>query len=441
MPRRSSIKLDLDLGLEYYGLAGEGTGGVIRRSLEDFVVKEVSLDGLVAGPECRYQSSEEGYWWFVMEKRGLDTVTALIVLSKAWGLRRNTLSTAGLKDTKAVTYQFVSVMRGDFTPPRGREDLGRVSAYCFFRRPFYLRPGMLYGNEFRIWVRDSIKPGNLEALVKELESVRAVPNYYGYQRFGTIRPNTHLVGKMIILGDYRGAIEELVERRYPLESGKAAEAREYLSETGDYRGALERFPVSLRHERYVLRYLSEHPGDYYGALRSLPLYIRRLFIGAYQAYLFNRILSRRIERGLSYYYPHVGDIVGIYPEGSHEPKGLMLVTDALLEKARKLVEEGKAALMLPIVGYRTNLSHGEPGSIEREVLSEEGVDIEDFRVRGMPEAASSGTYRRAALVPEGLEISFSGKDYMVSFRLRKGMYATVLLREFIKPTDLIQQGF
>lgn len=438
MPRKSDLELDRHLGLEYYGLEGDGTGGYIRRSLEDFIVKEVSVDGIVADKKCAYEDSGEGYWWFVLEKRGIDTVTALIILSKEWGLRRNTLSTAGLKDAKAVTYQFVSV-KSEFSPP-GETDLGRLSAYCFFRRPFHLRPGMLYGNIFDIWVRDAEYPGRLEGLLKELGEVHAAPNYYGYQRFGTIRPNTHLVGKYIIQGRYREAVKELVERVYPREYGRAVEARR-LAEAGDYKGALELFPASLRHERHVLRYLVEHPGDFYGALRSLPLYIRRLFIGAYQAYLFNKILSRRIEHSLSYYYPHVGDLIGIYPEGSHEAKGLVLVTESLLEKARRLVDEGRAALLLPIVGYRVNLSHGVPGEVEREVLREEGVDVGDFRVRGMPEASSSGTYRRAALIPEDLEAERRGSDYRVYFKLRKGMYATVLLREFIKPRDLIEQGF
>jgi len=439
LPRKSELELDKLLGLEYYGLEGEGTGGYIRRSLEDFVVREVSIDGAVAGRGCSYEDTGEGYWWFVLEKRGIDTVTALIVLSKEWGLRRNTLSTAGLKDAKAVTYQFVSVKSAEFRPP-GDTDLGRLSAYCFFRRPFYLRPGMLYGNVFDIWVRDSEHPERLDGLLDELGEARGVPNYYGYQRFGTIRPNTHLVGKYIVQGRYRDAVRELVERVYPKEYGRAVEARR-LAESGDYRAALELFPASLHHERHVIRYLVEHPGDFYGALRSLPLYVRRLFIGAYQAYLFNRILSRRIEYGLSYYYPHVGDIIGLYPEGSHEAKGLVLVTEALLEKARRLVDEGRAALLLPIVGYRVNLSHGVPGEVEREVLREEGVDVGDFRVKGMPEASSSGTYRRSALVPEGVEAERSGRDYRVGFRLRKGMYATVLLREFIKPRNLIEQGF
>ena len=440
MPKKSDLELDRLLGLEYYGLEGDGTGGYIRRQVEDFIVNEVSIDGLTAGPSCDYPSSEEGYWWFVMEKRGIDTVTALIILSKQWGLRRNTLSAAGLKDSKAITYQFVSVL-GDFTPPKERADLGRVSAYCFFKRPFYLKPGLLYGNRFKIWVRDASKPENLEPLIEELKRVRGVPNYYGYQRFGTIRPNTHLIGKYIIQGRYREAVEELVQRVYPREYGRVAEARRYVAETGDYAGAAEMLPSSLRHEKHVVRYLANRPGDYYGALRSLPLYIRRLFVGAYQAYLFNKILSRRIRHGLSYFYPHVGDFIGIYPEGSHEPKGLIMVTERLLEKSRKLVEEGRAALMLPIVGYRINLGHGEPGRVAREVLAEEGVDLGDFRVKGMPEASSTGTYRRAALVPEDFSADVRPPDYSLAFKLRKGMYATVLLREFIKPTDLIEQGF
>jgi tRNA pseudouridine13 synthase len=56
----------------------------------------------------------------------------------------------------------------------------------------------------------------------------------------------------------------------------------------------------------------------------------------------------------------------------------------------------------------------------------------------MPEAATKGTVRPLALNPESLDW-YCGKNdnaYInFSFTLRKGMFATVLLREFVKPKD------
>lgn len=444
--RRSSLDLDIFLGLEFYALEKDGIGGSIRRSLEDFIVKEIGVDGLLASPECdQYVSSEEGYWWAVLEKRGIDTVTALRIVARWFSLGRNRVSVAGLKDTRAVTFQYISFLDEiDQSLIEGfNAKYSRVKLHCLFRRPFYLRPGMLYGNFFSIIIREVENPENLVPLVEELKEKVGVPNYYGYQRFGTIRPNTHIVGKLIIQRKYKEAVMEMLLRIFPEEKGKAVEARRYLNDTWDIKGALEMFPKTLHHERHVLRYLLTHPEDYYGAIRSLPLYIRRLFIGAYQAYLFNKILSRRIEKDLSYVYAYPGDVIGIYSDDkSSEPKGLLRVNDVLVDKVNKLIREDKAALLLPIVGYRSQLSRGVQGEIEREVLKEEGVDLGDFYLKEMPEISSSGTFRRACMIPKNLTHTFiDNKTLRMEFSLRKGMYATVLLREFIKPKDLIGQGF
>lgn len=444
--RRSSLELDIFLGLEFYALERDGIGGVIRRSLEDFIVKEIGVDGLLASPECsRYFSSEEGYWWAILEKRGIDTVTALRIVAKWFSLGKNRVSVAGLKDTRALTFQYISFLddidQGLIEGFNAR--YSRAKLHCLFRRPFFLRPGMLYGNFFSVIVREVERPENLAPLVEESEERSGLPNYYGYQRFGTIRPNTHVVGKLIIQRKYKEAVMEMLLRVFPGERGKAADARRYLNDTWDIVGALEMFPKTLHHERHVLRYLLKHPEDYYGAIRSLPLYVRRLFIGAYQAYLFNKILSRRIERGLSYVYAYPGDVIGVYPDDkSPEPKGLLRVNDVLVDKANKLIREGRAALLLPIVGYRSQLSRGVQGEIEREVLREEEVDLGDFYLKEMPEISSSGTFRRACMIPKNLTYTFiDDKTVRMEFSLRKGMYATVLLREFIKPQDLVGQGF
>ena len=443
---RSELSLDVQLGLEYYILDAGGIGGRLREKYEDFIVREISIDGILASEECgNFVSSKEGFLWSVLEKRGIDTVTAVRIIRRFFALAKRDVGIAGLKDTRAVTFQFISFLRdvSEEDVKAFNEKYSRLKLYCFFRQPYYLRPGLLYGNSFSVVIRDVEKPENLGVLLEELKEKKGVPNYYGYQRFGTIRPNTHIVGKYILQGRHEDAVKELLTRVFPAETGKALEARRYLAETWDVKGALEIFPKTLHHERHVLRYLLLHPGDYYGALRSLPIYVRRLFIGAYQAYLFNRVLSRRLERGLSHVYAYPGDVVGLYPDvRAHEPKGMLRVNEAILEKVNSLIDEGRAALMLPVFGYKSELSRGMQGDIEREVLKEEGVDVGDFYIKEMPEASSSGTFRRACLVPENLTAESVGvSDIRMQFSLRKGMYATVLLREFIKPKDLIKQGF
>ncbi|TKX52539.1 tRNA pseudouridine(13) synthase TruD, partial [Halorubrum sp. SS7] len=83
----------------------------------------------------------------------------------------------------------------------------------------------------------------------------------------------------------------------------------------------------------------------------------------------------------------------------------------------------------------TRLGEGEPGEIERAVLSEAGIEPSDFSLPG--EFDSKGT-RRAILLRTDLEASFADGDPRFAFALPSGSYATVLLREFTKrgPLDL-----
>jgi tRNA pseudouridine13 synthase len=78
----------------------------------------------------------------------------------------------------------------------------------------------------------------------------------------------------------------------------------------------------------------------------------------------------------------------------------------------------------------------------------EGVGPERFKVPGMEKISSSGSLR-SALTPligfkmESTQNSASPERRMISleFDLRKGSYATVVLREIMKPEDPIAAGF
>jgi len=282
----------------------------------------------------------------------------------------------------------------------------------------------------------------VNAILNEIKEAGGVPNYYGYQRFGTIRPITHLIGKRILLGDFKGAVETLLTEVFPHESERAKEARRYLAETWDVRGALELFPRSLHHERMILYYLSKHPGDYVGAIRTLPIEVRRLFIGAYQAYLFNKVLSKRILEGMSIAYAVPGDLVALGDPFKGEVRGFVRATDSNRDKLNQLIREGSAYLVLNVFGYGTSLCYGRPGEIEHEVLREEGISLDAFKLRQLREASSHGTFRPASFKPRDLSFKLANENSIqISFTLGKGMYATVFLRELMKPEDVVAAGF
>jgi tRNA pseudouridine13 synthase len=106
-------------------------------------------------------------------------------------------------------------------------------------------------------------------------------------------------------------------------------------------------------------------------------------------------------------------------------------------------------LALPIVGYKQPLSHGNQGEIEKKILEEENITPKQFQISAMPRISARGGLRRALMPIEDFMVTRPTRDSVnpaeqqveLSFTLNKGSYATVVLREFMKPENLIASGF
>ena len=125
------------------------------------------------------------------------------------------------------------------------------------------------------------------------------------------------------------------------------------------------------------------------------------------------------------------------------------VAEQNLEEIQSLTEKGKVRVAIPIIGYKQQPSEGIQGEIEKEILEKEGVEPQDFYVKDMREASAKGELR-AALTPL-IDFSYekpcrdsanpSKRMLKCSFTLQRGSYATVFLRELMKPRNLIEAGF
>jgi tRNA pseudouridine13 synthase len=117
-----------------------------------------------------------------------------------------------------------------------------------------------------------------------------------------------------------------------------------------------------------------------------------------------------------------------------------------ISSVNKEIKDGKMAVAIPLIGLKQQLSGGLQGEIEREILEKE-----DFRNPRMIKVNVLGGLRAALM--RIMDFSFEiSKDRVeplknsVKFRftLHKGGYATILLREFMKPStdqQLIKSGF
>ncbi len=399
---KSPYQLDRLIGLEHFITSTKGIDGKLRTIAEDFFVEEISNVENFSPEMKNFQALE--YTHFTLEKKNWNTVDAIKAIARATGVSHKRFGYAGTKDKRALTRQRAAVWK--IEPEQlASIKIKDIALSNFKKCSDRISLGDSLGNKFRITVR------NLDFGEKELSEIisettnqldeRGIPNYFGYQRFGIIRPNTHLVGKEILKGNLEGAVMAYLANPYEAEKKDAYEARKSLQETKDFREALKNFPMRLNFERSMLDALAKNPRDCAGALRRLPKKLRWMLVHGYQSFLFNKILSRMIEEKISI--------------------------------------EGKK---IPLFGYKSSFSEGRQGEIEREIIEEENIALENFRIKSMPELSSEGLLRDACIETSpsfeigGDELNEGKLKCTVEFTLPKGSYATVVLREFMKTEPL-----
>jgi tRNA pseudouridine13 synthase len=449
---RPAHEVEQAVGMDYYVSDAEGTGGRLRDRPGDFRVREI--EAFDAEPP---DADPDVYRHLLVRVtlRRWDTNDFAGALSNRLGISRERVSWAGTKDKHAVTTQLFSV---DGIDPADLPDLDGAGIEVVGRAGRPILFGDLAGNAFEITVRDPEQPDHVEDITEDLETFAgsvgdisssaaegatvAVPNYFGQQRFGSHRPVTHEVGLAVVRGDWEAAVLRYVGNPSEREPDRTREARAFVDETRDWAAALERFPDHLGYERAMLHHLADG-GDFRGALETAPTNLQRLFVNAAQSYLFNRILSLRLDRGLPFDEPVPGDVVCFLDRDA--PGDLVVpdtdrtqrVTGDRIETVRRHCQRGRAFVTAPLVGTGTEPAAGDPGAIEQAAMADVGIGPADFDLPG--EFHSEGT-RRAVSVRTELTVErgpgrgdSDDEDLLTfSFGLPKGSYATVLLREYLQ---------
>lgn len=454
-------KLETQIGIKVYATRSEGIGGTIKRDAEDFIVEEILVDGSKAtinrSPKMsplRSSCDKDRFLICALIKRNWDTISAVKAVADQLEIGTDRIQYAGLKDTKADTAQYVTIegISSSDVKKVHLKDLMLVSMGYLHHE---LSQFYLLGNSFqlrisRIHLSESAVRRRIRRVGEELTQEGGVPNFFGHQRFGTIRPITHHVGKAILKRDFRKATMLFLAKPSPLEHPESRCARKALQMTADFRQALKDFPIQLRYERSMLARLVRKPDDYVGAFRKLPLRLFELFTEAYQSYLFNELLSRRLMKGLSLSQVETGDYA-VNLERSGLPILAMpkTVSSGNISEISSAIKSGRMRLAIPLLGYRHRHSVGVNEEIEKQILEEEGVSISDFRVRDAPEVSLKGKLRTAIepLIDFRLrEVSSDSMEPMaveanMSFILHRGSYASVALRELMKQQSLVKAGF
>ena len=421
--------MERDLGIEGYLTTTPGLGGTIKASSDDFVVDEVSSPPLPA-PDGPFAIAR-------LRVRDWETNRLVRQLARTLHISRRRIGYAGTKDKRAVTTQLFSFegVEPEVIAALRMKDV-EVLETSRASRPLEL--GDLAGNRFRVLVRE-LRPSLADAAAVAAETTRQLrgaggfPNFFGIQRFGSVRPVTHVVGRHLVRGEFHEAVETYVANPIEGEDPESFEVRAALEGSGDVKEALHDYPRNYTFEKAILNHLAAHPNDDLGALRALPLSLLIMFVHAYQSLLFNRILSERMRRGLPLREPVEGDrVLPADRHGLPDRERTIEVTADNLERAAARCREGKAWVSAVLYGAESTFAEGEMGEIERRTVEAEGLRPEDFIVPDLPRISSKGT-RREILAPlRGLEAAVEGDGLHLNLELTRGAYATCLVREYTK---------
>lgn len=409
--------------------------------------------GTRQGKRARDNSSRDGgdYCHFLLFKENRDTMEVMNLLPRLLNARgKNVFSFAGTKDRRAVTVQRCSALRVSAERLAGlnKSDTGLRGCKLgnFVYKPSGLELGDLGGNEFLITLRECAPLADgvgLEETVRSaMERVNkgGFINYFGLQRFGSFGVGTWEVGVQMLKGNWRGAVEKILDYDPALlkeaesdddsissEDRCRAEACAAFLKGYELERAASLIPRRSTAESCILRAFHErglqadqngNKLDYRAALQTVPRNLRTMYLHAYQSYVWNHVVSERIRWGAEKVIE--GDLIIIEdgttgkkqpletaeaePEVDQDGEVIVNADDQApgdrFKHARPLTKEEAESgeftmtdIVLPTPGWDVVYPKNALMDVYRDIMAEHELDPLNMR-RNVKETSLPGSYRK-----------------------------------------------
>lgn len=332
----------------------------LKQQTDDFVVTEISSIPI---------HKRGKYLYFRLVKKNNNTVDAIKKVAQSLQMKEKNIGFAGSKDKNAVTEQICSIKYGS------REKLSKISIPNIHLKfvgygdaPISL--GDHQGNYFEITIR------NLDN--EKIDKINCIENYFDEQRFSkrNIQIGRHLIKK---------------------EFNEAA---------------------SFIDNNTIPQHLATHKNDYIGALKKVPLRLLRLYVNAYQSYLWNETVAQYLPQKaviLKKVKYSIGEIIFVA-----DPKIFL-------------------NLEIPLLGFSDINGENEIKKIITNLMTTENINHRDFIIKQIPELSLEGEMRKAVVEVKNLtigkrmpdELNNGKKKVKASFSLPKGSYATMVIKRII----------
>uniref|UniRef100_A0A8C6YB03 Pseudouridine synthase 7 n=1 Tax=Naja naja TaxID=35670 RepID=A0A8C6YB03_NAJNA len=244
-----------------------------------------------------WPKSRGNYCHFVLYKENKDTMDAINVLSKYLRVKPTIFSYMGTKDKRAITVQKIAVLK--ITAQR-LAHLNKCLMNCklgnFSYKNHPLKLGELQGNHFTVGLRNIT--GTDDEVQQAMQSLKETGfiNYYGMQRFGTTAVPTFQVGRAILQSNWNEAIDLILKPRPGVEKGSLVKCREEWARTKDPAAAFKTLLEKRCVEGQLLWGLSKYGlKNIVSAFNVITRNYRLMYIHSYQSYVWNNMVSQRIE--------------------------------------------------------------------------------------------------------------------------------------------------
>ncbi|XP_059843151.1 pseudouridylate synthase 7 homolog isoform X1 [Hypanus sabinus] len=328
------------------------------------------------------------YCHFVLYKENKDTMDAINVLSKFLRVKPNIFSYMGTKDKRAITVQEIAVVK--ITAQRLshlNKCLMNFRLGNFSYKKYPLKLGELQGNHFTIVLRNITGSDlQVEHAMTSLRDIGFI-NYYGMQRFGTTAVPTYQVGKAILQNNWTEVIDLILKPRPGAERGYLVKCREEWARTKDPEAALKKLPVKRCVEGQLLRGLAKYGmKNIVSAFGMIPRNNRLMYIHSYQSYVWNNIVSKRIEEYGLKAIP--GDLV---------LKGGTAVPIQESDVQNYTIHD----VVLPLPGFDVLYPKHKIGKAYEEMLAADSLDINNMRHK-IRDYSLSGAYRKIIIRPQNV---------------------------------------
>ncbi|XP_077196456.1 pseudouridylate synthase 7 homolog isoform X2 [Paroedura picta] len=335
-----------------------------------------------------WPKSRGSYCHFVLYKENKDTMDAINVLSKFLRVKPNIFSYMGTKDKRAITVQEIAVLR--ITAQRLahlNKCLMNFKLGNFSYKNHPLKLGELQGNHFTVVLRNIT--GTEDQIQQAMLSLREIGfiNYYGMQRFGTTAVPTYQVGRAILQNNWNEVMDLILKPRPGAEKGYLVKCREEWAKTKDPAAALKKLPVKRCVEGQLLRGLSKYGlKNIISAFGIIPRNNRLMYIHSYQSYVWNNMVSKRIEE-----------------------YGLRAVSGDLVLKGGTAVYIEEADVdgysihdvVMPLPGFDVVYPKHKIGEAYREILAADNLDINNMNHK-IRDYSLSGAYRKIIIRPQNV---------------------------------------